>query len=704
MNPAQVTTDLGDGWQGLEVQSGEGTRMLFGQSVVHRFSATELRALKMDLSLGDVSIKAGNVDSIVVTVQSQWATADLAGAKEVASGVSPVVETAQSGLQWSDGWSSLPNPALLAGVEYRVEVPESMETEIRTLDGSITIAGIGGNASVEANGRIVIGQMGGAIEARSNGGNITMVSGNDQKADLLTIGGDIWVANSGGGVRARASDGDVYLGRSTGNLFAQVSGGDIYVSEIGGPAGGHTSGGNVYMLLNDSPAGDSNFSSAGGSVFVRVREGIAGTIQTRAPLQSTLEFQELPSTQGGKPFSQCDLNGGGALLQYVCSSGVLNIEFTDPNSKGDARLTGLDPLGAGASAAASGGKGQAASKGLLDPAESSESARGLGGSTATSKGHASSAKGLDSSPGGEGSASGPSTGGGLSGSGVASGPASGPSLGGSGSASGQASPGLSAVALERTSGAPRAGALATVLLENPVGNIDGYTLYLPRSFDERDGPFPILVYLQGAYGVGGRVSDLNNWGLARLLRDETDMGLERNRLLLDEFIVVSLHIQSGDYHEHPTIVDDILKRMVTQYKGDADRISVTGLSRGGHGTWGMAAELPGRFAAIAPVGGHAGDMDDFKKVQNTAVWIAHNRDDITVRFENADQAMKQIEGITGKSFTELTPAQVPTSDYLSQQFLLTSSANGGHDAWTDLYTSAEFYKWLLAQKRAVEAE
>jgi len=121
---------------------------------------------------------------------------------------------------------------------------------------------------------------------------------------------------------------------------------------------------------------------------------------------------------------------------------------------------------------------------------------------------------------------------------------------------------LSDSARERTTGSPRAGALATVLLDNPTGNIDGYTLYLPRSFDQKQGTYPILLYLQGAYGVGGEVSDLNNWGLPRLLRDETDMSLERNRLLLDEFIVISLHIQGGSYHDQPELVDDILKRIV----------------------------------------------------------------------------------------------------------------------------------------------
>jgi len=114
----------------------------------------------------------------------------------------------------------------------------------------------------------------------------------------------------------------------------------------------------------------------------------------------------------------------------------------------------------------------------------------------------------------------------------------------------------------------------------------------------------------------------------------------------------------------------------------------------------MAAELPGRFAALAPVGGHAGEMDDYSKVKNTSIWIAHNKSDRTVLYTNAEQAVQQVEAVTGESFLRLTPWTVAASGYLSQKRVFTASPSGGHDAWTDLYTSAEFYKWLLAQKLA----
>ena len=54
---------------------------------------------------------------------------------------------------------------------------------------------------------------------------------------------------------------------------------------------------------------------------------------------------------------------------------------------------------------------------------------------------------------------------------------------------------------------------------------------LPESHDNVKDPYPIIVYLQGSYGVGGPIENVNKWGLTRLIRDENDLSNERNQLL-----------------------------------------------------------------------------------------------------------------------------------------------------------------------------
>lgn len=229
--------------------------------------------------------------------------------------------------------------------------------------------------------------------------------------------------------------------------------------------------------------------------------------------------------------------------------------------------------------------------------------------------------------------------------------------------------------------------------------MDGYTLYLPVSFDERTEKIPVLVYLQGSFGVGGPIGDLNHWGLPRLLRDEHDLSTERNRLLLDGFVVVSPHIQEGQYHDHPEVVQGILERVFREFKGDPDRVVLTGLSRGGHGTWGLADRLPDTFAAIVPIGGEPFMVEDFTKLARPAVWIAHNVGDSVASFGEAVSASRRIEAASGVDFLRLDRIDVTGTDYLDRRYVFSAPRRAGHDAWTDLYTSAAFYRWLLQQSR-----
>ena len=237
-----------------------------------------------------------------------------------------------------------------------------------------------------------------------------------------------------------------------------------------------------------------------------------------------------------------------------------------------------------------------------------------------------------------------------------------------------------------------------------MGNVDGYALYLPLSHGQREEPYPLLVFLQGAFGVGGPVSDLDNWGLLRLVRDESDLSIERNRLLLDEFVIVAPHIREGQYHDSPEAMRAILDEMESEYGTDPQRVLVTGLSRGGHGSWGLGAELAERVAAIAPVGGGPWHVEDKSPLIDTAIWIAHNGRDHAVAIAEVERAIAELEAMRGEEFLRSDPIAVSATDFLERPLVFTSFADGGHDAWTDLYTRPAFYRWLLRQSLAQPSE
>ncbi|HMQ23432.1 MAG TPA: hypothetical protein PKE00_13130, partial [Planctomycetota bacterium] len=277
---------------------------------------------------------------------------------------------------------------------------------------------------------------------------------------------------------------------------------------------------------------------------------------------------------------------------------------------------------------------------------------------------------------------------------------------GSGSGSGSGSRSRANIPTEETTqvalvGEERAtpGALVTVRLPAREANLDGYTLYLPRQYADTSRRFPMIVYLQGVFGVGGPISNVNHWGLPRLLRDTGDVEAAPYRRLLEDFVVVSLHIVEGRYDQGPEAVAKILDDFTKRYRIDANRISVTGLSRGGHGSWGLAAKLAGRFAAISPIGGDADEVEDMHALANTAIWVAHNADDGAVPFESALAAVQRVEEAFDVDFLRVDPSGIASTDYRDRRYVLTSSPTGGHDAWTDHYRSSAFYEWLLVQER-----
>ncbi|MEL6714830.1 MAG: serine/threonine-protein kinase, partial [Planctomycetota bacterium] len=93
------------------------------------------------------------------------------------------------------------------------------------------------------------------------------------------------------------------------------------------------------------------------------------------------------------------------------------------------------------------------------------------------------------------------------------------------------------------------GALRSVRLEAPVGNVDGLSLYLPERY--RDGrDHPVIVYLQGSAGVGGTPEESARAGLLAALTEGSAADALR-----DDFIVVAPHISGGQYHDSPEVID-----------------------------------------------------------------------------------------------------------------------------------------------------
>ena len=137
------------------------------------------------------------------------------------------------------------------------------------------------------------------------------------------------------------------------------------------------------------------------------------------------------------------------------------------------------------------------------------------------------------------------------------------------------------------------------------GTLQPYALSVPRDYKPgRPGGWPLIVALHGAFSDHRhnlrRVFGLDN------RPGENDAEASRNELPLPDVpaLVVSPYGR-GELMGYDGLGYDDVMRVIADvrraYDVDPDRISLTGLSMGGGGTWEIGLRHPELFAALAPV-------------------------------------------------------------------------------------------------------
>ncbi len=138
---------------------------------------------------------------------------------------------------------------------------------------------------------------------------------------------------------------------------------------------------------------------------------------------------------------------------------------------------------------------------------------------------------------------------------------------------------------------------------------------------------------------------------------------------------------------------------MVEFKVDLQRIYLTGLSRGGHGTWYLAYRHPEIFAAIAPICGWVTERPDSpgsvtvvppdsgaelpalaRRLGKTPIWIFHGEMDTTVPVKYSREPAAALKAAS---------ANVRYTEYLGME----------HNVWDATYASDEFLHWLFAQHR-----
>ncbi|PQZ60986.1 MULTISPECIES: alpha/beta hydrolase-fold protein [unclassified Microbacterium] len=198
-----------------------------------------------------------------------------------------------------------------------------------------------------------------------------------------------------------------------------------------------------------------------------------------------------------------------------------------------------------------------------------------------------------------------------------------------------------------------------------------YLIHLPDDYDADPGRlWPVVLFLHGA---GERGSDLDLaavHGPPRL----ADAGREF------PFILVTPQCsESSQWVAELSTLSVLLDEVITAHRIDPARVSVTGLSMGGFGTWSLAVRYPDRFSAIAPICGGLW-MQSAAPIRGLPVWAFHGDADDVVPISATEQIVTELRS-------------------LDADVRFTRYAGVGHDSWTETYDNPAFYDWLLSHRR-----
>jgi predicted peptidase len=201
-----------------------------------------------------------------------------------------------------------------------------------------------------------------------------------------------------------------------------------------------------------------------------------------------------------------------------------------------------------------------------------------------------------------------------------------------------------------------------------------YALFIPLHYKSTQA-YPVIIFLHGL-GEGGNDAHANlKVGLAPFI--------QRN---VQEFPFICIFPQSEDgyWDENSPAAGDVIAELdavAKKFNIDQDRVTLTGLSTGGYGTWAIGAKNKNRFAALVPMGSSADPAKFADQLINMPIWAFHNSGDAAAPCSN-DSTMYNRLNTLG-----------------SHDCKYTEYPDSGHDCWDTAYGDGELFSWILQQSR-----
>ncbi|UCC45659.1 MAG: hypothetical protein JSU65_06995 [Candidatus Zixiibacteriota bacterium] len=231
-------------------------------------------------------------------------------------------------------------------------------------------------------------------------------------------------------------------------------------------------------------------------------------------------------------------------------------------------------------------------------------------------------------------------------------------------------------------------------------DIVGYWIHLPRDHSSEQ-VWPVILFLHGGDAVAEDLDYVRTLGPARYLENTNQQDSLLGKLIGDSFVIISPHLSNENgqrnrqWHDYADVIDSIVETVICRYGGDRRRFYITGLSRGGHGTWRLPSVTKHPIAAIVPVCGRSNDAGCLASTTHLPIWNTCNKGDALITVEFQEQAVATIEAAGGDEFLRLADVSPVDTTYLEHRHIFTSFDRQGHDAWTATYGSRHIYEWML---------
>ena len=198
-----------------------------------------------------------------------------------------------------------------------------------------------------------------------------------------------------------------------------------------------------------------------------------------------------------------------------------------------------------------------------------------------------------------------------------------------------------------------------------------YTVYVPEGYDGSK-TFPVILFLHGSGERGEDGIVPAQVGIGPAIQDRPG-GVPA--LVVFPQAKRTWSADSPDSKAALAALDDVM----ANYKADAQRVILTGLSMGGSGSWSLATAQPERFVAVVPICGR-GRPEDAAELKSLPVWSFCGDAD-------RDQTVLGL-----RTMTEALSSQGASAR-------LTEYRGVGHNSWDRAYNDHELIDWMLAQHK-----